>query len=86
MTLEFFKPVAWYTHAFHGAYANAVLPLAGGALSGDASAYRYLAKSMKGFLSRADYESALRDAGFAKVTGYDLLLGIASIVKAVKPA
>ena len=84
VTLEFFKPVTWYSRAFHGAYANAVLPIAGGALSGDASAYRYLAKSMKGFLSRAEYESFLHGAGFAKVTGYDLLLGIASIVRAEK--
>jgi ubiquinone/menaquinone biosynthesis methyltransferase len=84
VTLEFFKPVTWYSRAFHGAYANAVLPLAGGALSGDASAYRYLAKSMKGFLSRDEYENALREAGFANVQGFDLLLGIASIVRAQK--
>ncbi len=84
VTLEFFRPVTWYSRAFHGAYANAVLPIAGGALSGDASAYRYLAKSMKGFMSRAEYEAALREAGFGNVTGYDLLLGIASIVKGKK--
>jgi len=84
VTLEFFKPVTWYSRAFHGAYANAVLPLAGGALSGDASAYRYLARSMKGFLSREEYEAGLRQAGFSEVRGYDLLLGIASIVRARK--
>ena len=86
VTLEFFKPVTWYSRAFHGAYANAVLPVAGGVLSGDASAYRYLACSMKGFMSRHEYEVALREAGFSEVRGYDLLLGIASIVKAVKSA
>lgn len=84
VTLEFFKPVTWYSRAFHGAYANAVLPIAGGALSGDASAYRYLARSMKGFLSREEYEIGLHEAGFKEVRGYDLLLGIASIVRAEK--
>jgi hypothetical protein len=37
---------------------------------------------MEGFLSRLDYESLLLDEGFARVRGYDLTLGVASIVRA----
>ncbi|HEX7667606.1 MAG TPA: ubiquinone/menaquinone biosynthesis methyltransferase [Polyangiaceae bacterium] len=84
VTLEFFKPVTWTSKTFHKAYAKAVLPAAGGMLSGEPDAYRYLAKSMEGFWSREEYETMLRDNGFAKVKGYDLLLGIASIVRAEK--
>ena len=34
-------------------------------------------------MSRGEYEAALADAGFAGVTGEDLTLGVASIVRAV---
>jgi demethylmenaquinone methyltransferase/2-methoxy-6-polyprenyl-1,4-benzoquinol methylase len=54
----------------------------GGWLSGDRSAYEYLAKSMAGFLERREYERTLAEVGFARVTGFDLTLGVASIVTA----
>jgi len=85
VTLEFFRPQSLRAKAFHGIYARAVLPTVGAAIS-ERSAYSYLADSMKGFLTRSEYEDVLRDAGFKSVRGYDLLLGIASIVVGkVKP-
>jgi ubiquinone/menaquinone biosynthesis methyltransferase len=86
VTLELFRPVRWATRAFHGAYARAVLPAVGGLLSGDGGAYRYLARSMAGFLSRVEYEDALRAAGFRRVHGRDLTLGVASVVRAEVPS
>ena len=53
-------------------------------MSGDAEAYRYLSRSMRGFLSRREFEGAMRDAGFRDVTGRDLTFGIASIVRGVR--
>jgi ubiquinone/menaquinone biosynthesis methyltransferase len=85
VTLEFFKPTRFDTRLFHGAYAKVVLPTVGGALSGEGWAYKYLAKSMEGFLTRKEFEALLREVGFVNVTGEELLFGIASIVRAEVP-
>lgn len=82
VVLEFFRPTSLVTRAFHTAYARGVLPAVGGMISGDRAAYAYLAESMNGFLSREEYERQLVTAGFANVTGEDLTLGVASIVRA----
>ena len=81
VALEFFRPTSLATRAFHAAYARGVLPALGGFVSGDRGAYAYLAESMKGFLSRPEYERLLAGAGFERVGGDDLTLGIASIVR-----
>jgi ubiquinone/menaquinone biosynthesis methyltransferase len=85
VTLEFFRPVKLLTRALHCTYASRLLPVVGGLLSGDRAAYAYLARSMGGFLTRPEYEQALRDAGFVNVSGEDLTLGVASIVRAEVP-
>ena len=59
--------------------------VAGGLVSGDREAYAYLSKSMKAFLTRRAYADVLREAGFTKVKSFDLLFGIASIVRGDKP-
>lgn len=84
VTLELFRPVRAATRAFHHAYARVVLPAVGGWLSGDRGAYEYLARSMAGFLTRGQYERTLGELGFEAVHGFDLTLGVASIVRAVK--
>jgi ubiquinone/menaquinone biosynthesis methyltransferase len=81
--LEFFRPVRAATRAFHALYARGVLPAVGGAFSGDAAAYRYLAASMRGFLSREELEAVMFEEGLGQVRGEDLTLGVASIVRGV---
>ncbi len=80
VTLELFRASRPVTQAFHRVYAQVVLPAVGGLVSGDPGAYRYLARSMAGFLTRGEYESMLERVGFAGVRGFDLTLGVASIV------
>jgi ubiquinone/menaquinone biosynthesis methyltransferase len=80
VTLEFFRPERAVTRVFHATYATALLPTVGGLVSRDRAAYRYLAESMKGFLSREAYEAILASERFVNVRGRDLLLGIASVV------
>jgi ubiquinone/menaquinone biosynthesis C-methylase UbiE len=80
--LELFRPEKLRARAFHAAYARFVLPAMGRAVSGDREAYRYLAESMRGFLSRAEMEARCRAAGFGRVGGWDLFMGAASIVRA----
>jgi ubiquinone/menaquinone biosynthesis methyltransferase len=82
VTLELFRPTRMATRAFHRAYARFVLPALGGWFSGDRAAYDYLARSMAGFMTRQEYERALAEAGFARVRGADLTLGVASLVRA----
>jgi ubiquinone/menaquinone biosynthesis methyltransferase len=82
VTLELFRPTRLVTRVFHRAYGRVVLPAVGGWLSGDRAAYRYLAGSMAGFFTRDEYEGVLRGAGFDRVRGRDLTLGVASIVRA----
>jgi ubiquinone/menaquinone biosynthesis methyltransferase len=82
VTLEFFRPTRTLTRVFHGAYASRLLPVLGGWLSGDRSAYEYLARSMAAFYTRTEYEALLGEIGFGAVRGLDLTLGVASIVRA----
>ncbi len=86
VTLEFFRATRAPTRLFHHTFASFVLPTVGGLLSGDRGAYDYLARSMDGFVARAEYERALARAGFVNATAEDLTLGIASIVRAEVPA
>ena len=84
VTLELFRATRPVTRAFHRVYAQVVLPAVGGVVSGDAAAYRYLARSMAGFLAREEYESLLEGVGFADVRGLDMTLGVASIVSGMR--
>lgn len=84
VVLEFFRPEKLSTRVFHAFYGRFLLPFVGRLVSGDAEAYSYLSRSMLGFMSRREFEQALRAVGFERVEGNDLLWGIASIVRGVR--
>jgi demethylmenaquinone methyltransferase/2-methoxy-6-polyprenyl-1,4-benzoquinol methylase len=82
VVLDFFRPRHFVTRAVQTIYNQQVLPLVGGVVSGDRSAYRYLAESIDRFATRIDVESLCRAAGFSEAHGQDLTLGVASMVVA----
>ncbi|MFO7566603.1 MAG: ubiquinone/menaquinone biosynthesis methyltransferase [Enhygromyxa sp.] len=84
--LEFFRPTAWATRAFHAVYNHTVLPLVGWACTGNLDAYRYLPRSIGQMRSSADYAGLLERLGFVEVRTQDLTMGVASIVRARRPA
>jgi ubiquinone/menaquinone biosynthesis methyltransferase len=80
--LEFFRP-AKPRLFFDRLYNARLLPLIGWAITGNREAYQYLPASIDRFLSRPEFEQALRDAGFAEVTGKDLFpAAVAALVVA----
>lgn len=84
VVVDFFKPTTLLARLMAGTYNRVVLPLVGGLVSGDASAYRYLADSMAAWVDRAGFEAICREAGFAEATGRELFPPVASIVIARK--
>lgn len=83
VTLDFFRPTRLATRAFHRAFEKWA-PALGKTIAKDREAYAYLAKSIVHFQTREAYEALLRSEGFVNVSGDDLTLGVASIVRGEK--
>lgn len=66
--LEFSQPPNRLWAAFYGFYSRRVLPLVGGLISGDPSAYRYLPASVRRFPSPEELADEMRRAGFSEVS------------------
>ncbi|MBM3746583.1 MAG: bifunctional demethylmenaquinone methyltransferase/2-methoxy-6-polyprenyl-1,4-benzoquinol methylase UbiE [Acidobacteria bacterium] len=66
--LEFSRPSHRWWAALFGFYSRFVLPLAGGIISGEPTAYRYLPASVRRFPSPDELATDLRQAGFDGVT------------------
>jgi demethylmenaquinone methyltransferase/2-methoxy-6-polyprenyl-1,4-benzoquinol methylase len=84
VVVDFFRPETLLARFFANTYNRVVLPVVGGLISGDASAYRYLAESMAAWHSRPSFCDAAKHAGFREATGYELFPPVASIVRAVR--
>ena len=82
VVLDFFRPRRTVTRAVQALYNQQILPLVGGAISGDRAAYRYLADSIERFAGRSEVEQMCREVGFVSASSEDLTLGIASMVVA----
>jgi demethylmenaquinone methyltransferase/2-methoxy-6-polyprenyl-1,4-benzoquinol methylase len=77
--LEFTTPRSSVIRAGYHLYFHHVLPLVGGIISGNHSAYRYLPKSVAHFPDEATLAHRMETAGFHNVGFKTLSLGIAAI-------
>ena len=86
VTLELFAPKLLRARAVHAAALRTALPVLGAVVARDRDAYAYLAESMAGFVTRAQYEALLAEEGFEAVRATELTMGVAAIVKATASA
>jgi demethylmenaquinone methyltransferase/2-methoxy-6-polyprenyl-1,4-benzoquinol methylase len=74
--LEFSQPEPW-VRPFYSFHLRRIAPLVAGILTGDRSAYEYLATSIRDFPGREALSGELRRAGFTEVVSSPMTLGIA---------
>jgi len=72
--LEFSQPANPVFAALYDFYSRKILPVIGGALSGDRGAYAYLPESVRRFPGAATLADEMRAAGFAEVS-YEYMTG-----------
>jgi ubiquinone/menaquinone biosynthesis methyltransferase len=84
VVLEFYRPATLPMRVFHAVYARFVLPTMGALVSRDREAYAYLARSMQGFYSRAEFGALAKGVGFKQVESEDLSFGVATLFRLVK--
>jgi demethylmenaquinone methyltransferase/2-methoxy-6-polyprenyl-1,4-benzoquinol methylase len=65
--------------AIYDAYSFNVIPAIGGAVTGDAEAYRYLVESIRRFPRPEAFAGMMRDAGFGRVSFERLSGGIVAL-------
>lgn len=77
--LEFMRPHSGLVNMFYRPYLNHVLPFLGALVTGDRTAYTYLAASINAFSTPQELSAVMRDVGFATVDCHLLNLGTVAI-------
>ena len=75
--LEFFKPTGFFNRLAHAFYVGAIVPMRGGAISGNKQAYDYLQKSARNFTSLGDFKLLVEKCGFKDISVESKTLGVA---------
>ncbi len=83
--LEFSTPPSKLLWRVYNFYFFNILPLIGGLLTGQPSAYRYLTDSVSQFPVAAEFSAQMRDAGFDRVSCLTLYGGIVCVHMGVRP-
>lgn len=81
VVLEFSHPRAFPVKQVYGFYSRYILPRVGGAVSGDAGAYKYLPDSVAAFPDGEDFLSQLDSVGFGELLWKPLTFGVASLYR-----
>ncbi|MGE4586987.1 MAG: bifunctional demethylmenaquinone methyltransferase/2-methoxy-6-polyprenyl-1,4-benzoquinol methylase UbiE [Mangrovibacterium sp.] len=82
--LEFSRPHVFPFRQLYMFYFRHILPLIGGLISKDDSAYNYLPESVMAFPDDQDFLNILKRNGFSRFRQRRLTFGIATIYEAVK--
>lgn len=82
--LEFSRPTLAPWRGFYYLYLGQVVPLIGGALTGDRAGFDYLNKSIRRFPAQPELAAELRSAGFSVISWKNLTMGVVAIHTAVK--
>src|SRR3989337_4007291 len=75
------NPIVRFIYKF---YFKKILPLIGGIISGDKSAYQYLPESVEEFDKKVNMPQLLKSVGFKKVETRNLTLGIVQVIIGTK--
>ncbi|MEW6754565.1 MAG: class I SAM-dependent methyltransferase [Candidatus Latescibacterota bacterium] len=84
VVLDFSEPRAPLFGALYRLYFRRLLPVVGGLVSGNRSAYAYLPRSVGSFPQGKGFLELLGQAGFGRCTATPLTLGICSLYRALK--
>jgi demethylmenaquinone methyltransferase/2-methoxy-6-polyprenyl-1,4-benzoquinol methylase len=82
--LEFSKMVVPVLRRLYDAYSFRVIPALGRLIAGDEDSYRYLVESIRMHPDQEALKRMLEDAGFARVTYYNLSGGLVAVHKGYK--
>jgi demethylmenaquinone methyltransferase/2-methoxy-6-polyprenyl-1,4-benzoquinol methylase len=82
--LEFSRPPFGPWRAFYHLYLRQVVPLIGGALTGDRPSFVYLNDSIRAFPTQPALAAELRAAGFSAISWTDMTGGVVALHVAVK--
>lgn len=83
--LDFSTPPNPLWNAAYNVYLNKMIPFWGKLITGDASGFVYLSKSIKAFPNQVGVAKLMEDAGFENVEWHNCTGGIACIHVAYKP-
>lgn len=84
--LELSRPENPIMRCLYDFYAGKILPLVGGAISGDKKAYTYLPASVAAFPGRKEFMAMMTEAGFVNVTHKAFTFGICRMYIGEKPS
>ncbi|HSQ32869.1 MAG TPA: bifunctional demethylmenaquinone methyltransferase/2-methoxy-6-polyprenyl-1,4-benzoquinol methylase UbiE [Gemmatimonadaceae bacterium] len=82
--LEFTTPRSAIVRGLYHLYFHQILPRVGAVVSGHATAYRYLPRSVANFPAEEELAARMQSAGFADVRWQSLTFGIAAIHSGTK--
>jgi demethylmenaquinone methyltransferase/2-methoxy-6-polyprenyl-1,4-benzoquinol methylase len=83
--LEIARPTGRVSSAFYGVWFDKVVPMLGGLVSGDPSAYSYLPESVKEFVAPGELADIIGRNGLQNVTWERVAGGIITLHRGIRP-